>query len=261
VVFHRQYAQALPIARLLADNQAIQKPISQGVLMKLASFLTWQNWALLGLNLAVESLILFLSIKRDFYKRLFMLTVLAGYCALIDVAFIVLALIVNVDSFSGKMYYSRFSWNFYWVSQVAASLLILLLSIQIAIETLKLKYVVALWGMIAATLLILAIAILIPGIVLSNMLMLVSIGDVLAALALLIIGVVPSTKWPRGFPLVVTGIVLSVFLHAVCSVGSVYWHTLTPLFNIGAPASSLLGMIIFALAVYRHGERNPASIT
>ena len=114
--------------------------------MKLASFLTWQNWALLGLNLAVESLILFLSIKRDFYKRLFMLTVLAGYCALIDVAFIVLALVVNVDSFSGKMYYSRLSWNFYWVSQVAASLLILLLSIQIAIETLKLKYVVALWG-------------------------------------------------------------------------------------------------------------------
>lgn len=229
--------------------------------MKLASFLTWQNWALLGLNLAVESLILFLSIKRDFYKRLFMLTVLAGYCALIDVAFIVLALTVNVDSFSGKIYYSRISWNFYWLSQAAASLLILLLSVQIAIETLKLNYVTALWGMIAATVLILATGVLIPGIVLGNMLTLVSIGDVLAVLALLIIGALPTTKWPQGFPLVVTGIVLSVLLHAVCSIGSAYWHTLTPLFNIGAPVSSLIGMIIFALAVYRHGERNPASIT
>ena len=229
--------------------------------MKLASFLTWQNWALLGLNLAVESLILFLSIKRDFYKRLSMLTVLAGYCALIDVAFIVLALVVNVDSFSGKIYYSRISWDFYWLSQVAASLLILLLSVQIAIETLKLNYVTALWGMIAATVLILAIGVLIPGIMLGNMLMLVSIGDVLAALALLIIGVLPSTQWPQGFPLVVTGVVLSVMLHALCSIGSIYWHTLTPLFNIGAPVSSLLGMVIFALAVYRYGERNPAPIT
>jgi len=229
--------------------------------MKLANFLTWQNWALLGLNLAVESLILFLSIKRDFYKRLLMLTVLAGYCVLIDAAFIVLALVVNVDSFSGKIYYSRISWNFYWLSQIAASLLILLLSVQIAIETLKLNYVTALWGMIASTLLILAAGILIPGMVLGNMLMLVTIGDVLAGLALLIIGALPSTKWPQGFPLVVTGIVLSVTLHALCSIVSAYWHTLTPLFNIGVPVSSLLGMIIFALAVYRHGERNPAPIT
>lgn len=227
--------------------------------MKLASFLTWQNWTLLGLNLAVESLIVFLSIKRDFYKRLFMLTVLAGYCALIDAAFIVLALVVNVDSFSGKMYYSRISWNFYWVSQVAASLLILLLSFQIAIETLNLEYVMAFVGMVAATLLMLATAILIPGMVGSNMLKLVLIGDVVAVLALLIIGIIPSTKWPQGYPLVVTGIAISVLLHAVCSIGSVYWHTLTPLFNIGVPASSLLGMIIFALAVYR--ERNPAPIT
>jgi hypothetical protein len=228
--------------------------------MKLANFLTWQNWALLGLNLAVESLILFLSIKRDFYKRLLMLTVLAGYCVLIDAAFIVLALVVNVDSFSGKIYYSRISWNFYWLSQIAASLLILLLSVQIAIETLKLNYVTALWGMIASTLLILAAGILIPGMVLGNMLMLVTIGDVLAGLALLIIGALPSTKWPQGFPLVVTGIVLSVTLHALCSIGSAYWHTLTPLFNIGVPVSSLLGMIIFALAVYRHGERNPVPL-
>ena len=99
--------------------------------MKLASFLTWQNWALLGLNLAVEFLVLFLSIKRRFYKELFMLTILAGYFVLIDTAFIVLALVVNVDSFSGKLYYSRISWDFYWLSQVAASLLILLLSVQI----------------------------------------------------------------------------------------------------------------------------------
>jgi hypothetical protein len=262
VVFRRQYAQALQTAQLLRDNQAVQKPtIPRGELMKLASFLTWQNWALLGMNLAVESLIVFLSIKRNFYKRLFMLTVLAGYCVLIDIAFIVLALAVNVDSFSGNMYYSRVSWNFYWLSQVAASLLILLLSVQIAIETLKLDYVTALWGMITATLLILATGILIPGIVLGNMLMLVSIGDVLAGLALLIIGALPRTQWPRGFPLVVTGIVLSVLLHALCSIGSVYWRMLTPLFNIGAPVSSLLGMIIFALAVYRYKEQDPAPTT
>ncbi len=229
--------------------------------MKLASFLTWQNWALLGLNLAVEFLILFLSIKRGFYKRLLMLTVLAGYCALIDVAFIVLALTVNVDSFSGKIYYSRIGWDFYWLSQVAASLLMLLLSVEIAIETLKLNYVMGLWGMIAATSLIVTMGILVPGIVLRNMLMLVSIGDVLAVLALLIIWSLPTTKWPQSFPLVVTGIVLSVLLHAVCSIGSIYWHTLGPLFNIGAPVSSLIGMIIFALAVYRHDEQNPASIT
>ena len=229
--------------------------------MKLASVLTWQNWALIGLNLSVEFLILFLSIKRGFYKRLFMLTVLAGYCALVEAAFIVLALVVNVDSFSGKMYSSRISWNFYWLSQVTASLLILLLSFQIAIETFNLEYVMAFVGMIAATLLILATAILIPGIMLGNMLTLVSIGDVLAVFALLIIGSMPSTKWPQGFPLVITGIALSVLLHAVCSIGSAYWHTLTPLFNIGVPVSSLLGMIIFALAVYRYGERNPASIT
>jgi hypothetical protein len=229
--------------------------------MKLANFLTWQNWALLGLNLAVESLILFLSIKRAFYRRLVMLTVLVGYCVLIDAAFIVLAFVVNVDSFAGNMYSSKFSWNFYWLSQVAASLLIILLSVQIAIETLKLKYVMALWGMILATLLVIAAGVLVPGIVLGKMLMLVSIGDVLAALALLIIGVLPSTKWPQGFPLVVTGIVLSVMLHALCSIGTAYWQTLTPLFNIGAPVSSLLGMLIFALAIYRHGERNSESVS
>ena len=229
--------------------------------MKLASFLTWQKWTLLGLNLAVESLVLFLSIKRRFYKELFMLTILAGYFVLIDTAFIVLALVVNVDSFSGKIYYSRISWDFYWLSQAAASLLSLLLSVQIAIDTLKLNYVTALWGMILATLFIVSAGILIPGLVLGNMLILMLIGDVLAGLALLIVGALPTTKWPQGFPLVVTGIVASVMLHALCSIGSLYWHTLTPFFNIGAPLSSLIGMIIFALAVYRHGERNPASIT
>jgi hypothetical protein len=228
--------------------------------MKLASFLTWQNWALLGLNLAVEFLVLFLSIKRRFYKELSMLTILAGYFVLIDTAFIVLALIVNVDSFSGKLYYSRISWDFYWLSQVAAILLTLLLSIQIAIDTLKLNYVTALWGMILATLFIVSAGILIPGLVLRNMFILMLIGDVLAGLALLIVGALPRTKWPQGYPLVVAGIALSVTLHALCSIGSLYWHSLTPLFNIGAPVSSLLGMIIFAMAVYRYGEPNPDPI-
>ncbi|HEV8494601.1 MAG TPA: hypothetical protein VGR76_20150, partial [Candidatus Angelobacter sp.] len=205
--------------------------------MKLASFLTWQNWALLGLNLFVESLIVFLSIKKNFYKRLVMLTVLAGYCVLVDVAFVVLALVVNVDSFSGKVYYSRISWNFYWLSQILANLLILLLSFEIAIETLKYKYVTAFWGTIASALLILVTATLIPGTALGNMLLLVSIGDVLASFVLLTLGMLPNTEWPPGFPLVVKGVVLSVLLHALCSVGSIYWHTLTPLFNIGVPVS------------------------
>src|SRR5579859_5343910 len=225
--------------------------------MKLASFLTWQIWALLGLNLAVEFLVLFLSIKRRFYKNLFMLTILAGYFVLIDTAFIVLAFVVNVDSFSGKLFYSRISWDFYWLTQVAAILLTLLLSIQIAIDTLKLNYVTALWGMILATLFIVSAGILIPGLVLRNMLILMLIGDVLAGLALLIAEALPRTKWPQGYPLVVAGIALSVSLHALCSIGSLYWHKLTPLFNIGAPVSSLLGMIVFAVAVYRYDEQIP----
>jgi hypothetical protein len=248
----------LPLeATRLLNKIGVKTDYSKDELMKLASFLTWQNWALLGLNLTVESFVLFLSIKRAFYKQLVMLTVLAGYCVLIDTAFIVLAFVVNVDSFSGKLYYSRINWDFYWLSQVAASLLTLLLSIQIAIDTLKLNYVTALWGMILATLFIVAAGILIPGLLLRNMLILMSIGDVLAGLALLIAWALPRTKWPQGFPLVVTGIIISVSLHALCSIGSIFLHKLTPLFNIGVLVSSLLGMIVLAVAVYRYDEQIP----
>jgi hypothetical protein len=218
-----------------------------------AHFWTFQNWALLGLNLAAESAVLWLALSRRFSRRLVMLPIFAGSCLLFDVVGTVLALTIRVDAVaSGHFWYSHTYWLFYWGGQCGAAIVVLLLALQIV------TVVLPPWDRLIAMLVIvlcfsLAVAYykLLPVAHPRDVLTLLVWAGGITILALPIIWVVHPSEWPRGIPLVVAGMVLSLVLQISFAVTATILKTMVQFVNTWNPLAALVGMGFFLAALIR----------
>jgi hypothetical protein len=217
-----------------------------------AHFMTWPNWVLLGLNLMAEAAVLWLAVSRRFSRRLVMLPVFAGFCLLFDIAATVLDFTVNVDAATGSMWFSRSYWVFYWGGQIIAAVLVLLLALQIITAILppwdRLITLLALAAFISLALIYWK---LLPTSKASDVLMVVTLADVVTALSLPIIWVVKPSEWPREIKLIATGLVVSLVLQTGCTLAAAWLKTMVGTVSIGVPLSSLIGMGFFFTALWQ----------
>lgn len=215
-----------------------------------AHFVTWSAWVLLGLNLIAEAAVFWLAVSRKFSRRLIMLPVFAGFCLLFDIASIVLGFTANVDATNGSIWFSRSYWVFYWGGQIIAGVLVLLLALQIITSILPpWDRLITLLGVAAFISLAVIYYKLLPSTKVGNVLAVVTLSDVVTALSLPIIWVVKPSAWPRGLPLIATGLALSLVLQAACAATAASLKTMVGIASIGVPLSSLIGMGFFLAAL------------
>jgi hypothetical protein len=210
----------------------------------------WPIWALCGLNLIAEAAVLWLAVSRKFSRRLIMLPVFAGFCLLFDIEAIVLGFTANVDAVNGSMGFSRSYWLFYWGGQIISGVLVLLLALQIITAILPpWDRLITLLGVAAFISLAVIYYKLLPTTKVSNVLAVVTLADVVTVLSLPIIWVVKPAKWPKGMPLIATGLVVSLVLQAACAATAAMLKTLVGIASIGVPLSALIGMGFFLAAL------------
>ena len=210
----------------------------------------WPNWVLLGLNLIAEAAVLWLAVSRKFSRRLIMLPVFAGLCLLADITSIVLGFTANVDAVNGSMGVSRSYWLFYWGEQIIAGVLVLLLALQIITVILPpWDRLITLLGVAAFISLAVIYYKLLPTTKVSNVLAVVTLADLVTVLSLPIIWVVKPANWPKGMPLIATGLVISLVLQAACAATAALLKTLVGIASIGVPLSALIGMGFFLAAL------------
>jgi|SRR6266853_1171638 len=215
-----------------------------------AHFVTWPAWVLLGLNLIAEAAVLWLAVSRKFSRRLIMLPVFAGFCLLFDIASIVLGFTANVDATNGSIWLSRSYWLFYWGGQIIAGVLVLLLALQIITAILPpWDRLITLIGLAAFISIAVIYYKLLPTTKASDVLAVVTLADLVTVLALPIIWVVKPAAWPKGMPLIATGLVVSLVLQAGCTATAAMLKTLVGIASIGVPLSSLIGMGFFLAAL------------
>jgi len=210
----------------------------------------WPIWLLLGLNLIAEAAVLWLAVSREFSRRLIMLPVFAGFCLLADITSIVLGFTANVDAVNGSMGVSRSYWLFYWGEQIIAGVLVLLLALQIITVILPpWDRLITLLGVAAFISLAVIYYKLLPTTKVSNVLAVVTLADLVTVLSLPIIWVVKPANWPKGMPLIATGLVISLVLQAACAATAALLKTLVGIASIGVPLSALIGMGFFLAAL------------
>ncbi|HET8889636.1 MAG TPA: hypothetical protein VFQ41_12090 [Candidatus Angelobacter sp.] len=211
---------------------------------------TWPIWTLLILNLIAEAAVLWLTVSRNFYRRLLMLAVFAGFCLLADITSIVLGFTTNVAAANGSLWSSRSYWLFYWGEQIVAGILVLLLALQIITAILppwtRLITLLSLAAFIAIAMIYYK---LLPTTKASDVLTVVTLADVVAVLFLPIIWVVKPSAWPKGMKLIASGLVISMVLQALCTAAGALLKTLVGIVTIGVPLSSLIGMGFFFTAI------------
>lgn len=223
--------------------------------MTLAHFWSWQTWTLLGLNLAAESAVLWLAISRRFFRRLVMLPIFAGFCLAFDIGTLILGCTLTADAANGSMWYSHAYWLFYWAGQFGASAVLLLLALQVV------TVILPPWDRLISILVIvlcLALAVaylkLLPIEHPRDVLTLLTWASAITILALPIIGVVHSDEWPKGIPLVVAGMVLSLVIQVACAVTAAILKTMVGFVSLGVPLAALVGMGFFLAALIRMPE-------
>jgi len=207
----------------------------------------------LGLNVAAESAVFWLAISRRFSRRLVMLPIFAGFCLLFDVAGTVLALTVSVDAIgSAHLWYSHAYWLFYWAGQCGGAVVLLLLALQVV------TVILPPWDRLIAILVILlccGLAVvyykLLPIAHPRDVLTLLTWASGITILALPIIAVVHPSDWPKGIPLVVSGMVLSLVLQIACAVTAAILKTMVGFVSVGVPLGALVGMGFFLAALIR----------
>ncbi len=210
----------------------------------------WPIWALLGLNLIAETAVLWLAVSRKFSRRLIMLAAFAGYCLLADIVSVVLGFTVNVDAANGTLWVSHSYWLFYWGEQIIAGVLVLLLALQIITAILPpWDRLITLFGVAAFISLAVIYYKLLPTTKVSNVLAVVTLADLVTVLSLPIIWVVKPSAWPRGMPLIATGLVISLVLQAACAATAAMMKTVVGIATIGVPLASLIGMGFFLAAL------------
>ena len=215
-----------------------------------AHFVTWPAWVLLGLNLIAEAAVFWLAVSRRFSRRLIMLPVFAGFCLLADIGSIVLGVTTSVDAANGTLWVSRSYWLFFWGGQIIAGVLVLLLALQIITAILPpWDRLITLLGLVAFISLAVIYYKLLPSTKVSTVLAVVTLADVVTALSLPIIWVVKPAAWPRGMPLIATGLVISLVLQAACAATAAMVKTMVGIATIGVPLSSLIGMGFFLAAL------------
>jgi hypothetical protein len=204
------------------------------------------------LNVAAESAVLWLAITRRFSRRLVMLPVFAGFCLLFDLGTLILGCTLNIDAANGQLWYSHAYWLFYWAGQFGAAVVVLLLALQIV------TVVLPPWDRLIAILVIvlcLALAVvyykLLPIAHPRDVLTLLVWASGITILALPIIALVHPSEWPKGVPLVVAGMVLSLILQAGCAVAGSLLKTMVGFVNVGVPLAALVGMGCFLAALLR----------
>jgi len=83
----------------------------------------------------------------------------------------------------------------------------------------------------------------------SNVLAVVTLADLVTVLSLPIIWVVKPAAWPKGMPLIATGLVISLVLQAACAATAAMLKTMVGIISIGVPLSALIGMGFFLAAL------------
>ena len=215
-----------------------------------AHFWPWPNWILLGLNLIAETAVFWLAVSRKFSRRLIMLAVFAGFCLLADIVSIVLGFTINTDAANGSIWFSHSYWLFYWGEQIIAGFLVLLLALQIITAILPpWDRLITLLGVAAFISLAVIYYKLLPTTKVSNVLAVVTLADLVTVLSLPIIWVVKPSAWPKGMPLIATGLVVSLVLQAACASTAALLKTMAGIITIGVPFSSLIGMGFFLAAL------------
>lgn len=210
----------------------------------------WPNWILLGLNLIAETAVLWLAVFRKFSRRLIMLPVFAGFCLVFDIEAVVLGFTANVDATNGSIWFSRSYWLFYWGGQIIAGVLVLMLALQIITAILPPWHrLITLLGVAAFISVAVIYYKLLPTTKASNVLAVVTLADLVTVLSLPIIWVVKPSAWPRGMPLIATGLVISLVLQAACTATAAWLKTMAGIITIGVPLASLIGMGFFLAAL------------
>ena len=218
--------------------------------MTLAHLWTWPNWILLGLNVSAETAVLWLAISRKFYARLAVLPVFAGFCLLVDVSGTILAFNVPVAVGAGQLSTSHVYWNFYWAAQIICGVIVLVLALQIITAILPpWDRLITLLGLAAFISIAVIYYKLLPTSKASDVLAVVTLADLVTVLALPIIWVVKPAAWPKGMPLIATGLVVSLVLQAGCTTLAALLKTMVGIVSIGVPLSSLIGMGFFLAAL------------
>jgi hypothetical protein len=162
----------------------------------------------------------------------------------------VLGFTANVDAVNGSMGFSRSYWLFYWGGQIISGVLVLLLALQIITAILPpWDRLITLLGVSAFISLAVIYYKLLPTTKVSNVLAVVTLADVVTVLSLPIIWVVKPAKWPKGMPLIATGLVVSLVLQAACAATAAMLKTLVGIASIGVPLSALIGMGFFLAAL------------
>jgi len=216
----------------------------------LAHLWTWPNWVLLGLNVSAETAVLWLAISRKFYARLALLPVFAAFCLLVDVSGTILAFNIPVAVGAGQLVTSHVYWNFYWAAQIICGVIVLMLALQIITVILPpWDRLITLLGVAAFIFLAVIYYKLLPTTKPSNVLAVVTLADLVAVLSLPIIWVVKPAEWPKGMPLIATGLVISLVLQAACATTAAMLKTMVGIANIGVPLSALIGMGFFLAAL------------
>lgn len=210
----------------------------------------WPIWLLLALNLIAETAVLWLAVSRKFSRRLIMLAVFAGFCLLADIASIVLGFTANLDAANGTLWVSHSYWLFYWGEQIISGVLVLLLALQIITAILPpWDRLITLLGVAAFISVAVIYYKLLPTTKPSNVLAVVTLADLVTVLSLPIIWVVKPAAWPKGMPLIATGLVVSLVLQAACAATAALLKTMVGMITIGVPLSSLIGMGFFLAAL------------
>ena len=211
---------------------------------------TWPTWTLLGLNLIAEAAVLWLTISRNFSRRLTMLAVFAGFCLLADITSIFLGFTTNVAAANGSLWLSRSYWLFYWGEQIIAGILVLLLALQIITAILPpWDRLITLLGLAAFIAIAVIYCKLLPTSKPSDVLTIVTLADVVTVLSLPIIWVVKPSEWPQGMKLITLGLVISLVLQAGCTALAAVLRRVVGIATVGIPLSALIGMGFFLAAL------------
>jgi hypothetical protein len=161
-----------------------------------------------------------------------------------------MAFTVRVKAANGVYYYSPEYVRFWWAVQFIGGIFVLVLVLQIVTIVLPpWTRLIALIGVIAT----LSVSTVYLGFIHDadhrGWLTALSLADVVSVLALAIIWVVDQTKWPRGLPQIVTGLVASVALQFIFSTGALLAHTMKYFITVGPPIAALTGMAMFIAAL------------
>lgn len=222
--------------------------------MRIANFWTVLNWALLGLNVLTEAAVFWLAASRGYFRRLAMLPLYALFCLSVDLAGTCIAILTRPDKVAGTLWTSRLYSDFYWMVQLVAGGLVLLLALQIVTAILPpWDRLITILAILTFSGLAIAYMKLIPGDI-WHLITALTVADCIALLALPIIAVVAPSEWPDGLTWVVAGLIASASLQTACSAAAAHFKTLAGVFNLGIPFAALVGMACFLAGVYGQGK-------